>query len=327
MKLHLKKFSQYWFHQYNLNSVVSSSNFTGMTMKARKKFVSLLVILIFVLTFLYGCSVGGSDASSVPDTNAPSVPTSLVTQATSASQINLTWTASTDDIGVTGYKIYRDGVYLQSVSATSTTDTGMVPYTQYCYQVTAYDTAGNESAKCMQVCAAINSYRIYSFEGVISNFGYDGAGIIANEGYKIGDRVFAKFNVDFVSDGYYILNNGEKLIPENPQMTNNPYWWFYADLIDGTLMPVMNGGFNNDPTNIKEYHIGYLNSGPSGNTGALQGGTGNSYFAIRKYSYTDASVQNWVIGDHLNGIIVSWSDKDWSIMGADMILTDIQIIP
>jgi len=40
-------------------------------------------------------------------------------------------------------------------------------------------------------------------------------------------------------------------------------------------MPVMNGGFFNGPTDIKEYHIGYLNSGPVDNTGALQGGTGN----------------------------------------------------
>jgi len=92
-------------------------------------------------------------------------------------------------------------------------------------------------------------------------------------------------------------------------------------------MPVMNGGFFNGPTDIKEYHIGYLNSGPVDNTGALQGGTGNSYFTILKESYTDASVQGWVIGEHLKGIIVAWSDKDWSIMWADMILTDIQIIP
>jgi hypothetical protein len=245
----------------------------------------------------------------------------------STSQINLIWTASTDDVGVAGYKIYRDGVYLKSTSTIPTTDTGLTHSTNYCYQVTAYDAAGNESAKCTQVCATTNNYRTYSFEGVISNLYYDGAGIIANKGYKIGDSVFAKFNVDFASDGYYILNNGEKLIPENTQTTNNPYWYFYAELIDGTLMPVMNGGFFNGPTDIKEYHIGYLNSGPVDNTGALQGGTGNSYFTILKESYTDASVQGWVIGEHLKGIIVAWSDKDWSIMWADMILTDIQIIP
>ena len=165
---------------------------------------------------------------------------------------------------------------------------------------------------------------IYSFKGEVSNLFYDGAGIIATEGFEIGDRVHAKFNVDFERDGYFILNNGETVIPESPPLTNSPFWYFYASLISGTLLPEINGGFNNRPEHIKEYNIGYYNSGPAGNRGALKGGTGDSNFIILKESYLDAGVENWVIGEDLKGIIVGWSDKNWSIMWADMTLVGIQ---
>ncbi len=97
---------------------------------------------------------------STPDTTPPSVPTNLTATAISSSQIDLSWTASTDNVGVVGYKIYRDGSYLKSVTTTSTSDTGLNPNTQYCYTVSAYDAAGNESDKSSQVCATTLSISI-----------------------------------------------------------------------------------------------------------------------------------------------------------------------
>lgn len=47
--------------------------------------------------------------SGAPDTTAPSVPGGLAATAAGSSQINLTWTASTDAVGVQGYKIFRNG--------------------------------------------------------------------------------------------------------------------------------------------------------------------------------------------------------------------------
>ncbi len=89
------------------------------------------------------------------DTQPPTVPTGLTASATSSSQINLSWTGSMDTVGVTGYKIYRNGATtpLKTASGTSTSDTGLAASTQYCYQVSAYDAAGNESAKSAQACA------------------------------------------------------------------------------------------------------------------------------------------------------------------------------
>jgi len=82
----------------------------------------------------------------------PSIPTNLNSIAVSPGQIDLQWNASTDDYGVAGYNIYRDGTYLKSVTGTSTSDTGLNPVTDYCYTVSAYDTVGNESSQSSQSC-------------------------------------------------------------------------------------------------------------------------------------------------------------------------------
>jgi len=84
------------------------------------------------------------------DTTPPSVPGSLTATAVSSSEIDLTWSASTDNVTVTGYKIYRNGSTspLASVTTgTSYTDKGLAAATTYSYTVSAYDAAGNESAQ------------------------------------------------------------------------------------------------------------------------------------------------------------------------------------
>jgi hypothetical protein len=75
-----------------------------------------------------------------------------VATAPSSSLVNLTWTASTDNVGVTGYRIYRNGAAttpLATVGAgtTSYSDATATPNTAYTYQVSAVDAAGNESNK------------------------------------------------------------------------------------------------------------------------------------------------------------------------------------
>jgi chitodextrinase len=84
------------------------------------------------------------------DATAPSQPTNLVAAPVSGqARINLSWTASSDNVGVSGYRIYRNGsaTPLDSVDGSTTTygDTTVSPATQYTYTVTAVDAAGNES--------------------------------------------------------------------------------------------------------------------------------------------------------------------------------------
>lgn len=87
------------------------------------------------------------------DTTPPSIPASLAVTAVSGTQLKLTWSASTDESGVTGYKVYRGGVYTKTVTGSPGADSGLQPATQYCYQVSAVDGSNNESDKSPQQCA------------------------------------------------------------------------------------------------------------------------------------------------------------------------------
>jgi hypothetical protein len=79
------------------------------------------------------------------------VPTALVVTPASATAIGLTWQASTDNVGVTGYRVYRDGVQVGTPSVTSFQDGGLNPSTSYSYAVAAADAAGNLSTRSTAV--------------------------------------------------------------------------------------------------------------------------------------------------------------------------------
>jgi chitodextrinase len=84
---------------------------------------------------------------AAPDTIAPSVPTGLTGTAVSATQINLTWNASTDNVAVTGYQVFRNGVQIATTSSLASADAALLPLTPYNYAVAAFDAAGNTSAQ------------------------------------------------------------------------------------------------------------------------------------------------------------------------------------
>jgi hypothetical protein len=85
--------------------------------------------------------------NSTKDTTPPTVPTGLTATAASSSQISLSWNASTDNVGVTGYQIYRNGAKLTTSASTSYLDSGLAASTSYTYTVAAFDAAGNNSAQ------------------------------------------------------------------------------------------------------------------------------------------------------------------------------------
>jgi hypothetical protein len=85
--------------------------------------------------------------SAPSDTTPPSAPTGLMASVSSSSQINLSWVSSTDNVGVTGYRISRGGVQIAAVTGTSYQNSGLTASTAYSYAVSAIDAAGNESLK------------------------------------------------------------------------------------------------------------------------------------------------------------------------------------
>jgi chitodextrinase len=82
-----------------------------------------------------------------PDTTPPSDPGNLAVAAATASSIALTWSASTDNVGVTGYGVYRNGTSLPAVTQPGTTVSGLQCGTAYTLSVDAYDAAGNRSSR------------------------------------------------------------------------------------------------------------------------------------------------------------------------------------
>lgn len=84
----------------------------------------------------------------LPDTTPPAAPGGLVATASSSSTIDLSWNAATDDVGVTGYQIFRDGgaIAVGTTGGTTFSDTGLAADSTHSYAVVAVDAAGNRSA-------------------------------------------------------------------------------------------------------------------------------------------------------------------------------------
>jgi len=79
----------------------------------------------------------------MPDLVAPSSAANLVTTSVGKTQVSLGWSAATDDVGVAGYKVSRDGVDLGTATGATFDDTTASPATTYSYSVAAVDAAGN----------------------------------------------------------------------------------------------------------------------------------------------------------------------------------------
>lgn len=81
----------------------------------------------------------------VIDTQAPTAPTNLIANNPTSNTVALSWTASTDNVGVAGYDIYANSVYKTTASGTTATVQGLTPLTAYNFYVIAKDAAGNPS--------------------------------------------------------------------------------------------------------------------------------------------------------------------------------------
>ena len=81
------------------------------------------------------------------DIQAPTVPTGLSTTSLAISSVTLGWVASSDNVAVSGYRVYANGVQKAPITGTSFQITGLAASTDYLLQVAAVDAAGNLSAK------------------------------------------------------------------------------------------------------------------------------------------------------------------------------------
>src|SRR5207247_1315919 len=135
-------------------AATSTTSFTNTGLSPSTTYTSAVAAFDAAGNLSARSSAASATTPAAPDTTPPSVPTGLTASAVSSSQINLSWTASFDNVGVSGYRVYRGGTQIATTSATSFANTGLSPSTTYSYTVAAVDAAGNLSAQSSAASAA-----------------------------------------------------------------------------------------------------------------------------------------------------------------------------
>ena len=168
----------------------------------------------------YGTSTG--------DTTAPSAPTALAGTATSTGA-TLTWSASTDNVGVTGYDVYRGGSLVGTSTGTTYADTGLTAATAYTYTVKAKDAAGNTSAASTPV--TVTTAPASTDTGCTATYATAsswGSGFVANVTVKAGAGAVTSWKVTWT-------------YPGNQQITNA---WSAKTTQTGAAVSALNADYN-----------------------------------------------------------------------------------
>ena len=160
------------------------------------------------------CKLNGKacDGSTPDDTTAPSVPQNARSTAKTANTVSLAWNASTDNVGVASYEVYRDGLPATTSTGLAATVSGLSPETTYVFTVRAKDAAGNLSGASAAVSVKTDAggpppagwHPPYLSVGTVYE-PFDGT-----------DRFFAKVKPRFpagsnVDYGYLYLNGGQQI--------------------------------------------------------------------------------------------------------------------
>jgi len=145
------------------------------------------------------------------DTVPPTAPTALTAVPVSSSQVDLSWNASSDAVGVTGYDMFRNGVFLRTVTGLTSSDTGLAASTTYSYFVKARDAAANPSSPSSTVFVTTQapSVTTATITGTVSN----SAGVgVASAKIDVGSGKKKRT--------YYANSNGQYTIPGVAAGTN-----------------------------------------------------------------------------------------------------------
>lgn len=200
-----------------------------------------IVFCFFIVLFAVGCNSSGGDSPNEMDKEAPSVPANLSIQSFQPENtVQIKWTDSTDNIGVEGYKIYRNGAYIASSGTNSYLDSSVTTGDQYCYAVSAFDGSGNESATSSPVCANTSNGKIkWSFK---TDFTISGSLALSSDGTVYGkdERYLYAINPDGslkwkYSPGDMIISDSSPVIAHDGSICLKTEFFLYVVKPDGTL--------------------------------------------------------------------------------------------
>ncbi|HKX85517.1 MAG TPA: GEVED domain-containing protein, partial [Flavobacterium sp.] len=165
------------------------------------------------------------------DTTAPSAPTNLSASGTTSSSTNLTWTASTDNVAVTGYDVYQGATLKATVTTTSYTVTGLTAATAYTFSVRAKDAAGNVSAASNTVNVTTSSVTLTYCTSQGNNTNDERIGRVAIGSINNASTGTAGYE-NFTSISTNAGRSSSQTITITPTWTGSVYSEGYAVFID-----------------------------------------------------------------------------------------------
>jgi endonuclease I len=199
----------------------------------------------------YAQAIWGS--TPTPDTQIPTAPTNLVASSTTATSVTLNWSASTDNVGVSGYNIYMNSALKTTVTGLTVTITGLTASTNYSFYINAKDAAGNTSASSNTVTATTNSSGTTATDLLFSEY-IEGSSF--NKALEISNSTAAPVNLSIYSikkqtngSGSWstglnlsgTLNSGSKFIIVNSSIASTCYPLSFANFSTSATELTFNG--------------------------------------------------------------------------------------
>jgi subtilisin family serine protease len=233
-------------------------------------------------------SLGGS---VVVDTEAPTSPTSLASSNVTESSVSLNWNAATDNIGVTGYDVYRNGSYLATSSNTSYTATGLSASTTYSFYVKAKDGAGNESGASNTVSITTGDIVAVYCDSKGSDFSYEWIAEVQVGSYTNTSTGTAYS--DFTSENITLEAGAAiniSLTPGFKSSAYNEYWKIWIDY---------NGDKDFDDANELAFDAGSMsNSTVTGTMNIISTATGTTRMRVSmKYNGAQTACETFSYGE------------------------------
>lgn len=186
------------------------------------------------------------EVGSVQDTVPPTAPSSLTVTGQTDTSVNLSWAASTDNQGVTGYDVYRDGTLALSVSGSvyGAQVTGLTPATSYSFTVKARDSSGNASQASNVVTAKTND----SPGSLPTPFGDQDIGTVGIAGSAVYDANSGSFTVSGsgadiwgTADAFHLVyrpwTGYGQIVARMASVTNTAEWTKAGVMIRANLSP------------------------------------------------------------------------------------------
>jgi len=228
---------------------------------------------------------------SVLDTEAPTAPTNLASSNITETSVSLSWTASTDNVGVTGYDVYRNGTLLALTTSTSYNVTGLTAATTYSFTVKAKDAAGNVSAASTALSVTTSSVITTYCSSLGSNFSYEWIskvviGTFTNSSTAAGYTDFTSKVITLTAGTSYSVS----LTPGFASTAYNEYWKIWIDY---------NGDKDFDDANELAFDGGSLTSTTeTGTLNVLSTATGTTRMRVSmKYNAAQTSCETFSYGE------------------------------